>query len=163
VTAYRPVKAEIVELPVPLVADKPPLTANQRLHHMDKARRAKLVREHVAWRARQAGLSPQDYIIVQLHYQPADRRRRDPSNLVPTQKPAVDALVDAGVVPDDTPQYVGELMPVIHEPGGGVLPRLWLAVSVGVSRPMSAEDRWEIAQEVLLERTQDAAGEGVDQ
>lgn len=152
--------AEVFELPVPLVADKPPLTANQRLHHMEKARRTKLVREHVAWRARQAGLKPQDYIVVQLHYQPADRRRRDPSNLVPTQKPSVDALVDAGVVRDDTPEYVSELMPVIHDPLPWSSPRMWLAVSVGIARPMSAEDRAAIAEDTRFDRTVDAASEG---
>lgn len=156
-TAYRPPKAEVVELPVPLVGEKPPLTANQRLHHMEKARRTKLVREHVAWRARQAGIGPQDYVIVQLHYQPGDHRRRDPSNLVPTQKPAVDGLVDAGVVPDDTPRYVGELMPVIHEPGPWAARHMWLTVSVAIARPLSEEDRREIALDALVERTADAA------
>ena len=161
-TATRPRRAEIIELAVPLVADKPALTANQRLHHMEKARRTRLVREHVAWRARQAGVQPQDYVVVQLHYQPADRRRRDPSNLVPTQKPAVDALVDAGVVPDDTPRYVGELMPVILDPSPWSTPRMWLAVSVGVPRPLSEEARQWIDEDSRFERTADAA-EGGDQ
>lgn len=157
-TAYRPARAEIVELPVPLVSGKPPLTANDRLHHMVKARRTKRVREQVGWQARAAGIRPQDYIIVQLHYQPAVRRDRDPSNLMPTQKPAVDGLRDAGVVPDDTPEYVGELVPVIHDPKPGVEPRLWLAVSVGVPRPLSEEARQWIDEDSRFDRTQDAAG-----
>lgn len=162
-TAYRPSKAEIVEIPLPLVSSKPPLTANDRLHHMVKARRTKLVREQVGWQARSRGIGPQDYIIVQLHYKPTDQRRRDPSNLMPTQKPAVDGLVDAGVVPDDTPEFVGELMPVIHEPSRGVLPRLWLAVSVGIPRPLSREDRVAIAEDAKADRTADAASRGEDQ
>ncbi len=35
-----------------------------------------------------------------------DRRRRDPHNFVATVKPVVDGLVDAGLWPDDTPEYV---------------------------------------------------------
>ena len=52
---------------------------------------------------------------------------RDDENLVATLKPACDGLVDAGVVVDDTPQYMAKEMPVIvppPEPG----PRCWLVV-----------------------------------
>lgn len=146
---------EIIELPVPLVSGKPPLTANDRLHHMVKARRTKQVRAQVGWQARAAGLKPQTYIVVQLHYVPAVVRDRDPSNLVPTQKPAVDGLRDAGVVPNDTPEFVGELMPVIHDPEPGA-PRMWLAVAVGMSR----EDRQAIAEDARFDRTADAASGG---
>lgn len=150
--------AEVFELPVPLVADKPALTANQRLHWAEKARRTAMVRKHVAWRARQQKIPPQEYVIVQLHFRPDVRRDRDPSNLMPTQKPSVDGLVDAGIVPKDTPEWVGELMPVIHEPASGAA-RMWLAVSVGVSR----EDRRAIAEDKLFDRTADAASKGDDQ
>jgi crossover junction endodeoxyribonuclease RusA len=149
----------IFELPVPLIVDKPPLTANQRLHWAEKARRTRKVRESVCWRARQQMMTPQSYVIVQLHFRPNDKRRRDPANLVPTQKPAVDGLVDAGVIPDDTPEYVGELMPVIHEPTGWPA-SMWLAVSVRVLRPapqLSAADRAWIAEDSKAERAQDAA------
>lgn len=149
------------ELKVPMVpgkTDAPPLTANQRLHWRRKAALTAMVREAVAWHARDIGQYP--HVVVQLHFAPQDKRRRDPSNLVPTQKPAVDALVDAGVVPDDTPRYVTELMPVIHEPDGGVR-RMWLSV-----RPtpgaVSETDRVAIAEDTRFERTADASG-GEDQ
>lgn len=146
---------EPVKLHVPLVADKPALTANQRLHWAEKARRTAMVRNHVAWRARQARLTEQAHVVVQLHFVPPDSRRRDPSNLAPTQKPAVDGLVDAGVVKDDTPQWVTELMPVIHPASFGVA-RMWLEV-----RPappdLSDEDRHAIAEDALFDRTRDAA------
>jgi crossover junction endodeoxyribonuclease RusA len=93
-------------------------------------------------------------VIVQLHYVPSTKRRRDASNIVPTQKPAVDGLVDAGVVRDDTAEWVGELMPVIHPLAPGPA-RMWLAVSVGLSR----EDRREIALDSLAERARDAGGD----
>lgn len=147
--------AQVIDLHVPLVNDLPALTANQRLHWAEKARRTEMVRTAVAWRARQLKIPPQEYVIVQLHYVPAVQRRRDASNLAPTQKPAVDGLVDAGVVKDDTAEWVGELMPIIHPPGPGPA-RMWLAVSVGVSR----EDRLAIAADTLVERAADAASGG---
>lgn len=46
---------------------------------------------------------------------------------MPTQKAVVDGLVDAGVVPDDTPEFVVEDMPVlalVAKGGEGVLLQL---------------------------------------
>ncbi|MBP2331251.1 crossover junction endodeoxyribonuclease RusA [Kibdelosporangium banguiense] len=118
----------VYELDIPLCRNKPPLTANQRLHWREKARRTRMVREITRIRARQAGIQPCARITVQLHYRPGDNRRRDAPNLHATAKPAVDGLVDAGLVPDDTGEYVTEVMPVIH-PGPGNR-RLWLTVEV---------------------------------
>lgn len=44
------------------------------------------------------------HIVCVLHF--ADSRRRDPNNWAPTAKAIVDGLVDAGVVDDDSAQYV---------------------------------------------------------
>lgn len=107
---------------------EPMLSANQRLHWRSRAARTKTIRHTVAYRAQQLNLGQVGRLTVTLHYRPGDNRRRDPSNLVSTQKPAVDGLVDAGLVPDDTPRYVTERMPIIH-PGPG--PReLWLEIEV---------------------------------
>ena len=46
-----------------------------------------------------------------------DKRRRDPSNLMPTQKAIIDELVRLGLWPDDTPEYVTEHMPTIEISG----------------------------------------------
>lgn len=94
---------------------KPPLTANQRLHWAQKARLTKQIRRDTYLLARSAGLNTSDRITVRLEYYPRDRRRRDPSNLMPTQKAAVDGIVDAGLVPDDCPPYVTEHMPIIEQ------------------------------------------------
>ncbi|WP_052373123.1 hypothetical protein [Amycolatopsis taiwanensis] len=65
---------------------------------------------------------------MQLHYAPGGRRSvTDAPNLTATSKPAIDGLVDAGIVPNDTDQHVTEHMPVIH-PGPGTR-RLWLEVT----------------------------------
>lgn len=46
------------------------------------------------------------------------RYRRDADNIVSTLKAACDGLVDAGIVPDDTPGLMAKLMPVIeYRPG----------------------------------------------
>lgn len=94
---------------------KPPLTANQRLHWAQKARLTKQVRRDTYLLVRALGLNTTDRITVGLEYYPRDHRRRDPSNLMPTQKAAVDGLVDAGLVPDDCPPYVTERMPIIEK------------------------------------------------
>lgn len=146
---------QVFELPVPLVNGRPPLSANQRLHWRKKAGLVATVRDSVAWRAKQARIGGQEHIVVQLHFAPQDKRRRDASNLMPTHKAGVDGLVIAGVVPDDTARWVTELMPVLHEPNGGAR-RMWLEV-----RPaLSPEVREWIAADSLAERALDAADRG---
>jgi len=111
----------------------PPLTANQRNHWRKQAAIVKSTREAVAWAVcrRQFTSEPlpvlADHVVVELHYWPRDRRRRDADNLVPTLKAACDGLVDAKVVRDDTPDLMTKHMPQIHEPDGD--PRLVLIVT----------------------------------
>lgn len=106
----------------------PPLTANERLHWRAERARKKQTRETVAWRCLEQSLPFCRHITVGLHYTPGDKRLRDPSNLMPTQKAAVDGLVQAGVVQDDNPKFVAEVMPVIHDGPGPR--RLWLRIEV---------------------------------
>lgn len=120
------------ELDVPLVVFtgrgrlRAPLSLNDRIGWRARAKHVREIREAVAWQAKRIG--PCGHITAQLHYQPGDRRRRDGDNLIATSKPAVDGLVDAGVIRDDTSEYATVLMPVIH-PGAGQR-RLWLTVTV---------------------------------
>jgi crossover junction endodeoxyribonuclease RusA len=116
----------------------PPLTANQRLHHMTRALRTRNIREWVANSAHDQGIPKGKHLTVQLHYAPGDNRRRDSDNLYPTFKAACDALargprkdwVGLELVPDDTPEYMTKLAPLIH-PGKGDR-RLWLTIEVGI-------------------------------
>lgn len=120
----------VYELEVPLLHGKPPLTHNQRLHHMAKAKRVAAVREAVGWEAVRHKLPKNcSHIVVQLHYATGDNRLRDAPNLTATSKPGIDGLKDAGVVADDHDGYVTEIMPVIHRGPGKR--RLWLAVEIG--------------------------------
>jgi crossover junction endodeoxyribonuclease RusA len=108
---------------------KPPLSMNDRPKNWAAHARkiASVRRMTLDALVEQAGYpNPCARIDVTLTYYPRDRRRRDPLNLSATQKPCVDALVDWRIVPDDTPQYVTDRLPVIAEPDGD--PRLVLRI-----------------------------------
>lgn len=113
---------------------KPPASANDRDHWRVKAQKVAEIRDvarllcwsHIVLREPPAAKVPAR-IAVGLTYVPRDKRRRDPDNLVvPLFKALVDGIVDAGIVPDDTPEYVIRHMPVILPPDGD--PRLVLTI-----------------------------------
>lgn len=114
---------------------KPPCSANDRDHWRVKAGKVADVRAAARYAVAcgwsdTTGALPNgaDHIRVGLLYVPRDRRRRDPDNLVvPLFKALVDGIVDAGIVPDDTPRYVTRDFPVIAEPDGD--PRLILTIT----------------------------------
>jgi len=107
---------------------RPPLNANQRLHWAQKAKATKRVRAATCWYALATKLKANSRIIVQLTWVVADKRRRDSDNIYPTFKAMCDGLVDAGIVPDDTPEYMDKRAPLIrYEPGGSA--RLELKVT----------------------------------
>ena len=108
--------------------DSPHLTANQRLHWTKHARRTANWRHYTKMVAREARIPTLPRISVHLEIHPPDRRRRDPSNWMPTQKACVDGLVDARGVPDDSPAYVVEGMPRLIVPAGPGVWQWWLVV-----------------------------------
>ncbi len=108
--------------------DSPHLTANQRLHWGERGRRTVYWRHYTCVVAREARIPALIRIGVHLEIHPPDRRRRDPSNWMPTQKACVDGLVDARVVPDDSPAYVVEGMPRLVVPAGPGVWEWWLVV-----------------------------------
>ncbi|MGP9622220.1 hypothetical protein ACT3S7_04465 [Corynebacterium sp. AOP34-AQ2-28] len=108
---------------------KPPLTMNDRRGWRTTARITKELRREAWIRAKATRIGRQDHITVTLHYQAPDRRRRDAGNLMPTHKALIDGLVDAGIIPDDTPQYVNEKMPIIHPPAAGQPAKCWLVIA----------------------------------
>jgi len=93
--------------------EKPPLTLNQRLHWRAQAKLKADLRHLVYDRLIKQSPTPAGHIRVELHYVPRDRRRRDQDNLVPTLKSCLDGIVDTGLIPDDTPDYVTWTPPVI--------------------------------------------------
>ena len=91
----------------------------------------RLIREEVHVRARSMRLPKNaGHCTVSFHYQPRDNRRRDVDNLMPTMKAACDALVDAQLVPDDTPDMMTKHMPIIHPAVKGEGGKCWLTISV---------------------------------
>lgn len=97
---------------------RPPLTANQRLHWAHKAKITAEIRDLAAWQAKR--VPPMTRCRVDLIWKVRDSRRRDVDNVVPTLKAICDGIVDAGVVPDDTPQYMDKRMPqIVRVPNGG--------------------------------------------
>lgn len=84
---------------------RPPLSLNGREHWRTRARHAKTIRAHVREWATYT-IPNLERVAVELHYVPRDARRRDADNLVPNLKHAIDGLVDAGIVADDTPEFV---------------------------------------------------------
>ena len=97
-----------------------PLSLNSRQHWRRKAKDVAAVRQAACMLAKAARIPALPRIAVELHYAPRDRRRRDVINLVATLKPTEDGIVDAGIVPDDTAQYVQPTMPILDEPTGKV-------------------------------------------
>ena len=112
----------------------PPASANDRDHWRVKARKVATIRQSAKYIVQDAmsafpfpmPATPKR-IAVGLTYVPRDKRRRDPDNLVvPLFKALCDGIVDAGIVPDDTPAYMVRSMPVIAAPDGD--PRLLLTI-----------------------------------
>lgn len=92
---------------MPKVADL--LTMNQRKHWTWVSKNKRAWRTAAADAAFAAGVVfPQAGAcsFVRCVFPVKQMRRRDPHNYFPTVKPLVDGLVDAGVWPDDTPEFV---------------------------------------------------------
>lgn len=122
-----------IELPFP------PLNLNEqrRQHWAVKRREIANVRQITWGLVRNARVPSFGQVEVRLTFFPPDRRRRDEDNIVATLKPVCDALVDARVVPDDTPDRMVKHMPRVgpkDESGRG---RLVLTVT-GLTQPEPA-------------------------
>lgn len=105
-----------------------PLSMNDRMHWAEKAELTKAYRDAANMLARQARIPACEKIRVTLIYEPRSAGRRDPINLSATLKAVQDGIVDAKVIPDDTPQYLESPMPLIDAPIGGKHGKLWVLV-----------------------------------
>ena len=101
-----------VEMSVTFPWTRPPLSMNQRLHRMQEAKLTAMVRADAAKAF--ASFGPFARVEVVMTWTVNDRRRRDDENPTPTLKALCDGLVDAGVVPDDTNDFMVKHMPVIR-------------------------------------------------
>jgi crossover junction endodeoxyribonuclease RusA len=93
----------------------PRLSMNDRHHWRKRGQLTKAWRESAFWAERfQITHAPHrhDHLppsFVRVTFPVSDNRRRDADNPAPTVKAIVDGLVDAGVWPDDTPEWVETL------------------------------------------------------
>lgn len=91
------------------IAPGPLMSMNQRTHWATNAKAVKnwrywasiVGRSYSSPRLNRRGPS-----IVTVELPVPDKRRRDPHNYIATVKPIIDGLVDAGLWPDDTPEWV---------------------------------------------------------
>ncbi len=90
------------------------MSMNDRDHWRAKACRVKAWRHAAYAHATNARFHVLVPCTVQLTLDVPDSRRRDPHNYYPTVKAVVDGLVDAGCWPDDTPEYVTTLEPILN-------------------------------------------------
>ena len=103
----------------------PPLTANQRHHWRKKADITRKVRAAADKAARD--IPYLDKIRVGLTWVVRTQHRRDVDNTVPTLKALCDGLVDADIVPDDTPEFMVKTMPEIkYDPTATPHLELWI-------------------------------------
>lgn len=115
----------VLHLPYP----KPPLNANQRLHHMAVYRLRKKIASVTFTLAHHHRLPKGlQRVEIVLHYRPSSRRPRDVDNLYPTLKPAIDGLKAYGLVPDDNSLHVGAHC-VIDPVERGMPPALYLVIT----------------------------------
>jgi len=96
--------------------DKPPLSLNSRDIWQARHRKVGQLINDTLILIRQQRIPKLARLAVELHYQPARRRRADKINLCATLKVIEDATVAAGLVPDDVEKYVDSPMPTIDPP-----------------------------------------------
>ena len=120
--------------------DRPPLSANDRRHHMAQARAVAEVRRDAGWTVKAIRIPRCSHLTVGLVYVPTIRRRRDGAeNYGPTLKAIVDAIAtDLQIVPDDTSEYVTRLMPVVTP-----VDRDNAGVFLAVEAALTEDGRWE--------------------
>jgi len=90
---------------------RPPISLNDRLHHMAKAKLTAAMRLEAAEAARR--IPALGKCEVTLTWYVTTKARRDDENPVPSLKAWCDGLVDAGVVEDDTAEFMRKNMPRI--------------------------------------------------
>lgn len=81
----------------------PFINANDRTHHMVKAKLTKAWRE-AAYIAATARRFESAHIVCAIRF--PNNHRRDVGNYYPTAKAIVDGLVDAGMLPDDNDAHL---------------------------------------------------------
>lgn len=90
------------------------LSANDRMHWAEKARRTKALRSLAAHAWRKAGQPQHQRVHCTILIGYPDRRKRDAHNLMPTAKALIDGMVHPapgvrGLLPDDSDIFITHL------------------------------------------------------
>lgn len=108
------------------------LSLNDRFHWRERNRRAQAIKDAAIVMARKLKIPPLERAVIIAEYLPPDKRHRDPDNISPAAKAAIDGLVTAKVLPGDDKRYVsgfactiGAQVPkgmlvlhIVEQPGG---------------------------------------------
>ena len=92
------------------------LSLNDRLHFGERHRRTQDLKRAACVMALNAKVPRLERVSVVVEYQPRDRRLRDPDNVAPSGKAALDGIVAAKVLVDDSKTYVTGVRCTIGEP-----------------------------------------------
>jgi len=101
--------------PITFPLPAPLMNMNKRLHWREERRLARIWRQTAMIAAIDSLGTPKQRrrgpSTVEITLPVRDRRKRDPHNYFPTVKHIVDGLVDAGIWPDDNPEWVTTVEP----------------------------------------------------
>jgi len=93
---------------------KPPLSMNDRMHHMQRHRITQELR--LVGRVKARTLPDMERCRITLVWYVNTKHRRDTINLMATLKPLVDGIVDAEVVADDDYTRVDTNVQIVYRP-----------------------------------------------
>lgn len=124
---------------IPLPWSNSPLALNDRQQHFVKAKKVKAALAEAREAIAAMDVPRQSRVILVLHLQLKDRRRRDCDNLAMTLKCVQDALVQEGVIEDDDWTRVAFAGQMIHAPEKGVAATMWIEI-IPLEPPPPAPD-----------------------
>lgn len=116
-------------LDFPYAKNRVPMNGS-RGSHQAHARKVRAVRANTAIDARLAGIPPLGRCQVQLTWYVLDAYRRDAVNLSNLLKAMQDGLVDANVVPDDTPDLMDTIMSRIVQVDNRKHREAWMELTI---------------------------------
>lgn len=85
---------------------RPPLSLNKRMHWAAERHIKDDLQNAVGWLLKGHKVPALDEATIWLEWTPGVARRRDTDNMELTRKACIDQIVDSGLIPDDTPEYV---------------------------------------------------------
>lgn len=88
------------------------LSSNDRPHWVERNRLTQTWRTIAAWQFRSARIPAMKKATIRATICRNDRRKADAHNMMPTIKAVIDGIVDAGVLPDDSNEFVPEVTTV---------------------------------------------------